>query len=278
MEYEMELHIAPFVVPVLGTLIPRRRNPVIIAKTDERIAFEVNVERQTTEITFNFENVPKPKFLKMFLEEFLRGLGEKGLKVTVNVRGAFESFKISTYAILTAHLMVIIGNKLGYDVSIDDIEKYSPLLESKELISYLPIIMALRVSTLKNKSMIYRFREGWIELPSKNKFKSYMLNIPNKVVTTRTNIGNIDLLAHIGGRNIIDATQMLRIKGILESYIITEESLQYAIYNLEDIVDLNMYFKCRCIIFPDIESSSLICFKKPYGKCEEIIVTLGERK
>ncbi len=274
----MELHIAPFVVPVLGTLIPRRRNPVIIAKTDERIAFEVSVERQTTEITFNFENVPKPKFLKMFLEEFLRGLGEKGLKVTVNVRGTFESFKISTYAILTAHLMVIIGNKLGYDVSIDDIEKYSPLLESKELISYLPIIMALRVSTLKNKSMIYRFREGWIELPSKNKFKGYMLNIPNKVVTTRTNIGNIDLLAHIGGRNIIDATQMLRVKSILESYIITEESLQYAIYNLEDIVDLNMYFKCKCIIFPDIESSSLICFKKPHGRCEEIIVTLGEKK
>lgn len=272
----MELHIAPFVIPVLGTLIPGRRNPIIIAKTDERIAFEVNVKRKTTEIAFDFKNVPKPKFLKTFLEEFLKGLGEKGLKVTVNVRGAFESFKISTYAILTAYLMVIIGDKLGYDVSIDDIEKYSPLLESKELISYLPIIMALRISTLKNKSIVYRFREGWVELPSKNRFKGYMLNIPNKVVATRTNIANIDLLAHTGGKNIIDAAQMLRVKGILESYIIAEESLQYVIYSLEDIIDLNMYFKCRCIIFPDIESSSLICFKKPHSKYEEIVITLGQ--
>ncbi|OYT59531.1 MAG: hypothetical protein B6U75_03595, partial [Desulfurococcales archaeon ex4484_217_1] len=100
--------------------------------------------------------------LRSFVTEFLKGLGEKGLKIVVNVKNVFKSFKISTYAILSAHLMKILGEELGYEISLNDIEKYAPLLEDQKLINYLPLIMALRIAALNNKSLVYRLGEGWV--------------------------------------------------------------------------------------------------------------------
>ncbi|RLG73619.1 MAG: hypothetical protein DRO08_01575 [Thermoprotei archaeon] len=261
----MKLYVTPYVIPVLYTIIPKRRNPVIVAKTEERIAFEVEIKKiGSNELHLIFENVSNVEPLRSFVTEFLKGLGEKGLKIVVNVKKVFKSFKISTYAILSAHLMKILGEELGYEISLNDIEKYAPLLEDQKLINYLPLIMALRIAALNNKSLVYRLGEGWVNLPSKNSVEIYMINMANGV-RSRETIGDIDLLAHVEGVNVLRAVQSIRSKGSLERHVIMEEALQYIIYNIEEIIDLNMYFKCKCLIFPDVSGSSLICFRKPYS-------------
>jgi len=208
----MEKYSAKISIPFLGTLIYKRRNPIIVAISEEKVLFEMSCEKRGNgENYLKVNGVTFEKTLEKFLSEYLEGIGESGIHVEVNIISYPKSFGISTYASLSGLLMKILGEKLGYEVTFDDIVKYSPLLETDETLNYLPIIMALRTSSLIGKSIIYRLDEGYIELPSKTSLEVYTTSL-NAPLSSRkiVNIEFKDYFVHLEGRNVIESARLIR--------------------------------------------------------------------
>jgi len=262
----MEKHSAKVSIPFLGTIVYRRRNPIITAISEEKVFFEISFERRGNGKNYlKVNGVTFGKTLEKFLSEYLEGIGETGVNIEVNVTSHPRYFGISTYASLSGLLMEILGEKLGYEVTFDDIVKYSPLLETGETLNYLPIIMASRISSLIGKSIIYRLDEGYIELPSKTPLKIYVTLLNTPLVSRRIENNEFkDYFVHLEGRNIIESARLIQEGKIPYENIVFEEAMQYVFYTIEETVNLNIYFKSRCLAFPDLNYKTiLLCLDKP---------------
>jgi len=274
----MEKYSGKISIPLLGTIVYKRRNPIITAISKEKVFFEISYEK--TGDGKNYLKVNGVKFektLEKFLSEYLEGIGETGVHVEVNIISYPKYFEISTYASLSGLLMKILGEKLGYEVTFDDIIKYSPLLETGETLNYLPIIMALRISSLIGKSVIYRLNEGYIELPSKTPLKVHVASLNTPLVSRRIENNEFkDYFVHLEGRNIIESARLIREEKIPYENIVFEEAMQYVFYVIEETVNLNVYFKSKCLAFPDLNyKTTLLCLDKPGTESEaEITVYL----
>lgn len=271
------LYEAPYTIPLLGTPIPKRKNPILAAIADERLVFHVNIGYSKKENSICIRNFKAEKYLADFIRDFLNAISEKKYRVTVEIKYPLEGPILISYSILTAYLMKILGEKLGFEVTIDDVIKYSPLLESKDLIDLLPLIMSLRVSSLLDQSLTYRFGEGYVSLPSKAKMKVYIgsFKAPLKYRNVEK-LSQLDLIVHTAGTNIIEASRRIRENVELEEYFIIEEALQHIIYKLEEIVDLNMFFRSKCVVFPDINGTFVVCLNKPSHSFKEVSIFIGE--
>jgi len=258
----MEKYSARISIPFLGTLIYKRRNPIVVAISEEKVLFEISCEKRGNgENYLKVNGVMFEKALEKFLREYLEGIGESGVHAEINIVSYPKSFGISTYATLSGLLMKILGEKLGYEIAFDDIVKYSPLLETDETLNYLPIIMALRISSLIGKSIVYRLNEGYIELPSKTSLEVYTtsLNAPlssRKIVNTEFK----DYFVHLEGRNVVESARLIREGKIPYENIVIEEAMQYVFYAIEETLDLNVYFRNKCLAFPDLNyKTALLC-------------------
>ncbi len=262
----MEKYSVKYSIPFLGTIIYRRRNPIIAAITDREVIFEVSVSKLSGEKNiFKINGVTFEKILKHFLNEYLQGIGEVGVNVEINVLLNPGLIEISTYASLSGVLMRILGEKLGYSVDFDDIIRYSPLLECEETLNYLPIIMALRVSSLQGLSIIYRLSEGYVKLPSKTPIDIYVVAVEFPLTSRNIEYSEFkDYFVHLEGRNVIEAARAIQENKVPYENIVFEEAIQHVFYRLEDEIDLNIYYRGKCIAFPDLNYKTvLVCFKKP---------------
>lgn len=270
----MEKYSAKISVPFLGTIVYKRRNPVIAAITEEKVLFKIKCEeRSNGENYLKINGVSFGKILENFINEYLEGIGERGIHVEINIISYPRNLGISAYASLSGLLMKILGEKLGYEVTFDDIVKYSPLLETGETLNYLPIIMALRVSSLTSASVIYRLNEGYVKLPSKNPLKMYVTSLNTPLVSRKIENSEFrDYFVHLEGRNVIESARLIQEGKIPYENIVFEEAMQYIFYTIEETVNTNVYFRNKCLVFPDINFKTiLLCLNKSVNEAEILL-------